>query len=1161
MKKVLDNDPESGYTVYTDGESMKKQTSIPFVGLHAHDGFSIGDGLGFPDEHFDFAFSNGLEAHAITNHGNMNSVPHMIQHVKKLRKEGKEIKPIFGVEAYFIPSLEEWHAEYEKIKEDKRNKSLLKKEISATTVEDEASARKSKNTLNRRRHLVLLAQNQEGLSDLYQLISESYKPDNFYRYPRVDYEILKKYGSSLIATSACLGGVYAGNYWENREAGDEAVMEAMRETSKTMIDIFGDRWYGEVQWNSIPEQHELNQYVIRVCEEFGIELVSTADSHYPTPDAWKDRELYKRLAWLGKKRPEWLSDELPESVDDIGYELYPKNGDQMWDAYKKYSADCEVEYDDELILDSIKRTHFIATQRIESFEPDSTVRLPSFVVPERFEDADAALQHMCLDGLQERSLQDVEVYIERLDKELAVIKGRGFAEYFLTMKAVADEARSLSLVGTARGSAAGALTSYLLNITQVDPIEHDLLFERFLTKGGEGYPDIDYDVANPMRLKEHLIEKWGKNVVVPISNFNTLKLRSLIKDIAKFYDIPFTEVNSVTSKMLYEAMPLAKQKHKIKAGVYTPTFEELMEFSTSLKKFLQTYPHVKTHIEAIHGQVRSVSRHAGGVVIGEDLNKYMPLINSGGVTQTPWTEGLHARHLEPMGFIKFDLLGLSTVEMIEAAIVNILKSKHNVVAPTNEDIWAFYNKHLHPDVLETDDKEVWDNIFCDGKFAGIFQFSQKGAQDFCTRAKPANIIDLAAITSIYRPGPLSANVDKSFVKAKKTPQSVQYIHPLVREHTQDTYGFLIFQEQIAILAHKLGKDISLDEGNMLRKLLTKKGTGKGAREKQKIEHKFIQGCVDKGISKPQAQKLWGTFEYFSGYGFNKSHAVSYCLISYQCAWLFNYHPAEWMAAFLDKEPESRKEKAINIAKSFGFKVEPMNINTSGTSWNVLADNKTLVQPLTSIKGLGEKAVEQILNHRPFNTIEEFLFNEEIVYGKLNKRAIDVLVRSQALNCLMDERFTGLKHFWSAVAVDRPKKLKKFLENVETYSPEGEFTEEEKVEFLTTLTGVFPMRMVVSEQLLQKFQEKYVPPISEYDSELGIVWFIPRKVEKKLTKNGKEYWVIDTIDSTNKLTRVRCWGIREKDKVFINRPYMARLDYNEQWGFSTRSVHHNFKLVG
>ena len=1133
-------------------------SNIPFVGLHAHDGFSVGDGLGFPHEHFDFAYENGLEAHAITNHGNMNSLPHMVTHLEKMRSEGKEFKAIYGMEAYFVPSVAEWKQEYEENKALK--KRVKKEEISATVIEDEEETRKAKNILNRRRHLVLLAQSQEGLNNLFKIVSLSYQSGNFYRYPRVDYEILKQNNTGLISTSACLGGVYAGCYWENREQGEEAVLQAMRETSEKMISIFGDRWYGELQWNNIPEQHELNQYIIRACKEYDIKLICTADSHYPHPDAWKDRELYKRISWLGKKMPSWLSGDLPESVEEIGYELYPKNGDQMWEAYKKYSAEAGFEYDDELILESIKRTHDIAMNRIEDFIPDNTVRLPEFVIPEGYDCADKALRDMCMLGLSQRNLNN-DLYKERLNKELEVIEHRGFAKYFLTMKAVSDKAHELSLVGPGRGSAAGALISYALDITQIDPIRHELLFERFLTRDGKGYPDIDYDVANPMRLKEHLIEEWGRTTVVPISNFNTLKLRSLVKDIAKFYDIPWAEVNAVTSKMLLEATPLAKKKHGIKAGMYIPTFEEVMDFSDSLRKFLNKYPKVKTHIEALHGQIRAVSRHAGGVVIGEDLDYHMPLINSGGTTQTPWSEGQTVRHLEPMGFIKFDILGLSTIEMIEQAIVNILKRHENYSNPTNDDVWEFYSKWLHPDNVDLDDKNVWKNIFQEGKFAGIFQFTQGGAQEFCKRVKPANIIDLSAITSIYRPGPLSAEVDKNYVAAKRNPHEVKYIHPIVKEVTEDTYGFLIFQEQIALLAHRLGKDISLDEGNILRKLLTKKGSTKGYDQKIEIKKKFIQGCLEKDITKSDAEKLWATFEYFSGYGFNKSHAVSYCLISYQCAWLLNYYPEEWMAAFLDKEPESRKESAINIAKSFGFNIEPMNINISGPTWVISDDGKSLVQPLTSIKGLGEKAVEQIMTHRPFGTVDQLLFHEEVVYSKLNKKALDVLIRSQALNCLMDDRFSGLKHFWSCVAVDRPKSLKKFLENIELYEPEGDFTEEEKIEFLASLTGTFPFHKVVSPQLIKRLEEKYVPPISNFDPDLQLVWFVPRKIHVKKTKHGKEYWIVEVVDSANKVTKIKCWGVRpEKDKIFLNRPYMSKLEYSEQWGFSTRSIRHNFKLL-
>jgi len=1142
----------------------RKTSAVKFVGLHAHSvAGSIFDAIGYPQDHMDFAYENGMGALALTDHGNMNGLPYQVLHAKRMKEEGKEFKPIFGCEAYFIPSLETWHEEYTKAMEDKkRARSIKKDEQSGATVEDEGDSKRTQNILRSRRHLVLLAQNQTGLNNLFKLVSESYQPENFYRYPRIDYALLEKYNEGIIASSACLGGVYAGNYWENREEGPEAVVSAMRETTERMMEIFGDRWYAELQWNNVPEQHELNTYIIEVAREFDVKLISTADSHYYNREAWKDRELYVRLGWLGKGRPSWAEDsQVPVNVEEIGYELYPKNGDEMWESYRIYADNAKIEYDDDLVLKSIEETHNIAFDRIEDFLPDNTVRLPSFVIPAG-DTATSALVSFAFDGLSKRNLNDNPDYIQRLQHELDVIDDRGFSKYFLTMKAIADAANTMMLSSPGRGSAAGSLVAYVLGITQIDPIKHGLLFSRFLRSDATDYPDIDYDVSDSMLLKEKLMEMWGKDTVAPISNWNTLQLRSLIKDISKTYGIPFTETNTVTSVMLREAMPMAKEKHGIKAGVYNPTWEEVMEFSTSLQVYLAKYPRVKAHVEGLVGQVRSCSRHAGGVVVAENLDRHMPLINSGGVRQTPWSEGQNVRHLEPMGFIKFDLLGLSTLKMMEGAIEHILRRHHNIENPTFNDIKQYYDENLHPDHIDTDDQKVYENVFHKGKWAGIFQFTETGSQNFCKRVKPRNLIDISAVTSIYRPGPLSAGVHDEFMEAKENPQYIQYLTDDVQDITQETFGFLIFQEQIALIAHTLGKDLTLDEGNLLRKVLTKKGTGKSDKTKKVIYDKFITGCSEKGINLDSAQTLWNNFEYFSGYGFNKSHAVSYSMLSYQCAWLFTYYPVEWMAAFLDKEPESRKEKAINIAKQFGYNIEPLDINKSGVVWEISADGKTLIQPLTSIKGLGMAAIQQILDHRPFQNVEDLLFKEEITYSKLNKKSLDALWRAGAVDKLMDDRFTGRKHFWSACVVERPKNLKRFNENLELYRPEGDFTEEEIIQFKTELTGVFPINLVISTETVERLQEKFVPPISEFDAALQVCWFIPRKVIAKKTKNGKLYWIVETIDSNNESVKIRCWGIKpEKDKIFLNRPYMARLKYDEQWGFSTYAIGKTFRLLG
>jgi len=1158
------------------------KSKIPFVGLHAHSvAGSVFDGFGYPQDHMDFAYQNGMGALALTDHGNMNGLAHQVLHTKKMRADGKNFKPIFGVEAYFIPSIAEWKEEYERVKADKKQAKKIIEDTSKVSTEDEGDSKKaSKNKINSRRHLVLVALNQTGLNNIYKIVSDSHQGDNFYRYPRLDYDLLKKYGEGVMASSACLGGVYAGDYWDNciyeeyideetgktksRKIGknEKDILNAMRETTKRMRAALGDRWFGELQWNNIPEQHELNQYVIQMHEEFGIELISTADSHYPNPDAWKDRELYKRLGWLGKSnKPKWLKSELPASVEEMGMELYPKNGDQMWESYKNFSEECGVEYDDSLVHDSIVRTHWIAHELVEDFMPDDTVRFPEFIVPEG-EEATQVLTKECISGLRKFSLHEDKEYVERLKHEIHVIADRGFSEYFLTMKAIADKANENMLSGPGRGSAAGSLVAYVLGITQVDPIKYNLLFSRFLRTDAKDYPDIDYDVSDAFGLKEILAEDWGATTVVPISNFNTLQLRSLIKDIGKFYGVPFVEVNRVTSRMVNEAVPKAKAAHGIRAGVYVPTFEELMQYSETLQNFLFQYPHIKTHVEALMGQVRSTSRHAGGVVIGKDLDKHMPLICSGGVVQTPWSEGQNVRHLEPLGFIKFDLLGLSTLEMIQSAIAHVLKRHHGVEDPNYQQIKEYYDSTLHPDVLDLKDAKVYKNIFHKGQFMGIFQFTNDGAQKFCKRAKPNDIIDIAAITSIYRPGPLSAGVDKQYVKNKRNPEDVSYSHAVVRDVTEETAGFLIFQEQIALLAHKLGKDISLDDANKLRKLLTKKGTGKGSEEKQKIEHKFTVGCMEKGIDRNTAEHLWQTFEYFSGYGFNKSHAVSYSILSYQCAWLLNYYPECWAAAFLDKEPETRKEAAISLALKHGFEVENININTSTTQWEIDESGKTLIQPLNSIKGLGDKAIEQIIANRPFQNVEELLFSKDIVYSKLNKKALDVLCRSGALDDIVDDRFTGCKHFWMSTIQDRPKNPKKLKENIELYSPEEDFSKEEKIEYVTSLTGLFPFDLVLTKGIRDSIDRYRCPPLGKFDKALGYAWFIPRETISKQTKNDKTFWRVKVIDDTSTTTTIRVWGVKDDTpKPEINRPYVAKLSYNEDWGYSTRSYLRDFKLLG
>jgi DNA polymerase-3 subunit alpha len=1133
-----------------------------FVNLHGHSCFSLFDGFGFPQEHMDFAYENGSKALALTDHGSMNGLSYQLLRAKEMKAQGKDFKPIFGVEAYYIDSLEEWQTLRDEIAQDKKRAKEVDGGDSAMVVEDEQ--RNDKRALARKRHLVLIAQNQKGLENIYEMVSKSYSGDYFYRKPRIDFELLKKHSEGVIVLTACLGGIAAESMWKKQEEGENAIVDDLATRLLKFKEVFGDRFYAELQWNNIPEQHLLNRCLINVAKKLDIKLVSTCDSHYPRPDAWRDREVYKRLGWLGKM-PEWMDDNIPESVEEIGYELYPKNAHEMWESYRRYSDDLGLSYDDDVIMESITNTAAIAFHQIEDFLPDTSVQLPSFIVPNGV-NAD--------DHLKEVAEKSLAIYLrgtdkttkrhyrKRLAEELDVISTQNFSEYFLATKAITDFSWSYTFVGPARGSAAGSLLAFLLNITQIDPLKWNLPFERFLTRGSDGFPDIDIDFGDNSLIKDKMVEEWGEDSVAFISNYNTLQLSSLIKDISKREKIDFTEVNKVTKAMLLEATPIAKKKHGIKAGVYTPTFEEVCDYSDSLKDFFRKYPQIESQVLGLIGSPRSIGRHAAGAIIGDYLPSKMPLISSKGIRQTPWAEGQNVRHLEPLGFIKFDILGLETLKAFEDTIERILIKEGNR-NPSFEDIKSWYRKNLHPSALDLNDQRVYREVFHEGKYAGVFQFMNGGMQRLGTNAKVSSIEEIATVSAIYRPGPLSAKVDKMYVKAKFGEEDVEYDHPLIEQVLGKTFGLIVFQEDIMNLVNTLGDKITMTDANVLRKLLTKKGLSETKMKKKKdLYDKFIRGCEKKGMSFVQAKVLWDKMEYFSGYGFSKNHAIPYSIISYQCAWLQTYHRDEWIAAFLDHEPEKRKEAAINIARSFGYEVKSLDINTSGVRWEV--QDGQLISPLTTIKGLGVAAIEELVHKRPFSTVEDLLFDKGVVARKVNKKSLDALCRAGAMTSLMDDRFFGDKHFWSAVVVDKPKNKKKLVENIEKYREEGSFSKAEIIKHLATLTGIYPINMVVPVKAYGFFEMHGIPPISEYDPELGKVWCIPTEVTTRKTKTGKHYYQVKVIDSNMEEQKINCWGVDPtKDFIYVNRLYVLEWpQYNDTWGFSTRSgVNRNWKLLG
>lgn len=1256
---------------------------IKFCNLHGHSTFSVFDGFAYPDKHIDAAIKKGMYSLALTDHGNMNGLVYQVLHAKKLEKQDIIFKPIYGVEAYFIDSYKEWTDKYGESAED-----------SDGVIEDEENRRQNK---NKYAHLVLLAKNQNGYNNLCKLVSASHGK-SFYRKPRIDYDLLKEHSEDIVCTSACLAGPLAKIMWDNID-GEEEYFSKIEEKVKTFVEIFGSNFYLELQWNAIPEQHVINKILIEIAQKLNIKLVSTCDAHYPEREDWEAREIYKKLGWLSSGiTPDWAKD-LSVNKDELLYELYIKNGDEMFEEYKRYSQIAEQEYDDDIILQSIENT-FEISEEIERFFPESSAKFPTFILKDGEVNSEK-LSKLCNDEMVARGLDKDPIYVERLRVELETIISRNFCEYFLTMKEISDFAQNHYLTGPGRGSAAGSLIAYLLKITQVDPIKDELLFSRFLRKDAEGYPDIDYDVSDRDGLVTNLMSKWGENCVVPITNWNTLSIKSLTKDLAKLLNVDFQEVNEVTRVMDDEAVAAAKNANDIKSGVYTPTVDEYIQFSKSFSDFLEKYPQIEQYLKLLEGQIRSQSRHAGGILVVDKINEKIPLIRSKVnkeekekriannlqpyIYQTPWTEGQNVRHLEPMGFIKFDVLGLKTLSIIENTIRLILY-KNKGTEPSFEDIKDFYNLKLHPDNLDKDNLDIMKSIYWEGKWAGIFQFTEEGVQKFCMEVKPKSIADLSVITAIYRPGPLGAGVVEKYLQAKNRPKKIKYDHPYVEEVTKSTYGFLIFQEQISMLAHKLGKNISQDEAELLRKVLTKKGTGKDE-VKDKLKIKFVDGCIENNLSEEKAEEIWNTFELFAGYGFNKcleentkveienygykaiknvnigekvnskngyvlvkdkiyngkkkvykiklsnnyelectldhklettigmktvkeiisgnleiickekekmpkiisveyireketydlevdhvehtffandisvsnSHSACYSYISYMCAWLLHNYPDEWLASFLDHEPEASKEEANNIVRSLGYKIRNVDINISRERW--IPDYQgSLVQPISSIKGIGDKALQELLQHRPFNSLKELLFHPKMSYRRVTKKIIAVLIQSEALNSIISE-FDNAKHAYMIVESGKPKSEKEYNLRFENHKGIADFSNEEKIHFKTELCGIYPLREIVNNSQISKLRDLGVCGISDFKGgHKKPCWGVSKKIEHKKTSTGKNYAVLTFIDSSYKETNVKCWSWNFDFEFSLNCLYIMTLEYDTKWGYSSRSYRHNFKQV-
>lgn len=971
----------------------------------------------------------------------------------------------------------------------------------------------------------------------------------------------------------CLAGAGSWCVLQNWEKGDDEVFKALDKDFKPLLDIFGkERANIEIQFNKLPEQKLVNEYLIEYSKKTGYPLLATADSHYSRPEHWREREIYRMLAQQSKGYDIDVNN-LPKAIDELKCQLYPKSGDQMFDSYcEMYDGENNPELD-AVVLEAIERSYKIAHEQIEDVSPDSKMKLPKAFL--KGADPNKEIRTICESSLDELSKswpeEKTAKYKERLELELGVITKKDFSLYFLALAKAIEEIKKEMLVNAGRGSGAGSLVCYLMKITLVDPVEHGLLFERFLSEARNEPPDIDSDFSDRDKAIDILKRTFGADNVISISNFNTLQLKSLVKDISKLYQIPYEEVNAVTSVMEDEARQPILDSIGNDQKLYVFDLDGAYKFSPTFKNFLDKYPKVEESIKVLFKQLKAIGKHAGGVVITENPEDNMPIIRIRGVDQTPWGEGLTAKHLEPFGFVKYDFLGIATLRVIEKCIERVLKKSGQDYSFSS--IRKFYEEYLTPDVVGQGEEEVFKEIYHKGKFCGIFQFAERAAQDFCKNAKPTSVGDISNITSIFRPGPLKSQADKKYVHLNDNPEDIDFYHPIIKEVLGATKGLLVYQEQFMLLAHKLA-GFSLVEADELRKLLVKPITSLGEQMKVKrieVGEKFIAGCIESGISEGRAKKLWNDeILGFISYGFALAHGFSYAYLSYQCAYLFYYYPEEWICAYLENDPN--KDAATAEVEALGYKIGALDILSSGREYTIVGD--TVYPPFSSVKGIGDIAVEELISVKngwqktndPVSNFESFFWTIEQSqlkngtirskrswkFTKFNKRALLGLVRLEALWGLgvIPEPFKNHAHMLRVFEKYWNQRDKQKFDLLAACSdPEistKDFEDNERVTAQNELVGTFDKSLVITSDVIDFLRDQDIMPLEDLSESPTKIWFILKDVDQATTKNGKPYFKLTISDFVGKEHFLNYWYGEPRSGWKHNSVYWAELFRNKGW---------------
>ena len=905
---------------------------MAFAHLHVHTEYSLLDGSNKIKEYVEKIKALGMTAGAITDHGVMYGV---IDFYKAAREA--EINPVLGCEVYVAPG------------------SRLDREM----VHGE----------DRYYHLVLLAENNTGYSNLMKIVSKGFVEGYYYK-PRVDMEVLEKYHEGIIALSACL----AGEVQRNLVRG---MYEEAKEVAYRYERCFGKgNFFLELQDHGIPEQKLVNQQLLRMSQETGIELVATNDVHYTNAE---DAEPHDILLCLqtGKK----LADE--DRMRYEGGQYYVKSEEEMKSLFP-------------YALQALENTQKIADRCHVEIEFGHT-KVPHFEVPEGY-DSWTYLNKLCHEGLDKRYGADAPKYLQKLDDELAVIKNMGYVDYFLIVWDFIHYAREHDImVGPGRGSAAGSLVSYTTGITDIDPVRYNLIFERFLNPERVSMPDIDVDFCFERRQEviDYVVEKYGKDCVTQIVTFGTLAARGVIRDVGRVMDLPYNFVDTIA-----KAIPNELGITIDKALMMNPELRGMYESDESVKKLIDMS-------RRLEGLPRHTSMHAAGVVISQKpMDEYVPLSRaSDGTITTQFT----MTTIEELGLLKMDFLGLRTLTVIQNAVRLAEKSS---------------GKKIDMNAIDYNDKKVLDSLGT-GKTDGVFQLESAGMKNFMKELKPQSLEDVIAGISLYRPGPM--DFIPAYIKGKDHPESITYDCPELEPILAPTYGCIVYQEQVMQIVRDLA-GYTWGRSDLVRRAMSKK-KGKVMEQERKNfvygnQEENVPGCIARGIDEKVANKIYDNMIDFAKYAFNKSHAAAYAVVAYQTAYLKYYYPVEFMAALMTSvlDNTSKVSEYIYTCRQMGIAILPPDINEGEGGFSV--SGQAIRYGLSAIKSIGRPVIDAIVEERkirgPFTTLKDFI--TRLSGREVNKRTIENFIKAGALDGLEGNRRQKMMIYGSLLdALNQEKK--------------------------------------------------------------------------------------------------------------------------------------------